>query len=67
VSANDAFLDLMEAYFGRSDEQKAPVARPELAYQVMLIHSVCTDKVCVGGGLEVSWECVITRQHRAQR
>jgi hypothetical protein len=50
VSANDAFLDLMEAYFGRSDEQKAPVARPELAYQVMLIHSVCTDKVCVWGG-----------------
>jgi hypothetical protein len=32
--ANDAFLDLLEAYFSRPDEVKAADARPELAYQV---------------------------------
>lgn len=43
---NDAFLDLMEAYFGRSDAQKAPDARPDLAYQV----GVC---VCVLQSMKV--------------
>jgi hypothetical protein len=36
ASANDAFLDLLESYFGRSDTDKAPDARPDLAYQVGL-------------------------------
>jgi hypothetical protein len=34
VSANDAFLDMLEGYFSRSEEDKQAEARPELAYQV---------------------------------
>eukprot|EP00879_Flechtneria_rotunda_P021970 GHRR01023170.1.p1 GENE.GHRR01023170.1~~GHRR01023170.1.p1 ORF type:complete len:229 (+),score=50.13 GHRR01023170.1:213-899(+) len=31
---NDTFLDLLETYFSRSDEEKQAEARPELSYQV---------------------------------
>lgn len=33
-AANDAFLDQMEAYFGRPDAEKMRDVRPQLAYQV---------------------------------
>lgn len=31
---NDAFLDLMESYFGLSDEDKMRDTRPQYSYQV---------------------------------
>lgn len=34
ASANDTFLDMLEGYFCRSEEQKQAEARPDLAYQV---------------------------------
>jgi len=33
---NDIFLDVMEKYYGRSDEEKVPDVRKELSYQVGL-------------------------------
>lgn len=58
ASDNDAFLDLMESYFGQSEELKAPDARPELAYQVCVLTGrqggggagvcVCVCVLCMG-------------------
>jgi hypothetical protein len=39
MADNDAFLDLLESYFTRSDEEKAAEARPELSYQVRALSS----------------------------
>jgi hypothetical protein len=34
ASANDTFLDMLESYFSRCEEEKQAEARPDLAYQV---------------------------------
>jgi hypothetical protein len=34
---NDRFLDMMETYFGKSDEFKRQQARPDLHYQVIVL------------------------------
>lgn len=48
-SANDTFLDLLEAYFARSDEEKQAEARPQLAYQVHHHrYALCTGRLLAG-------------------
>jgi hypothetical protein len=34
ASANDTFLDMLEGYFSRSEQEKQAEERPDLAYQV---------------------------------
>jgi hypothetical protein len=34
ASSNDTFLDMLEGYFSRSEQDKQAEARPHLAYQV---------------------------------
>lgn len=34
IADNDQFIDILESYFMRSDEEKMAEARPHLAYQV---------------------------------
>lgn len=56
ASDNDDFLDLMESYFGQSEELKAPDARPELAYQVCVdLREQCGGGADVWVGVVVGW------------
>uniref|UniRef100_A0A383VB58 Isopenicillin N synthase-like Fe(2+) 2OG dioxygenase domain-containing protein n=1 Tax=Tetradesmus obliquus TaxID=3088 RepID=A0A383VB58_TETOB len=47
AAANDTFLDMLEGYFCRSEEQKQAEARPDLAYQVGVTPSGVEMPRCV--------------------